>query len=326
MKRLSSILKDDHESNDIILLIESISSAAKEIAFSVRRGELSGVTGSADVENVQGEVQKRLDIIANDILKRVLVEDGSVRAIASEEEDMTVVCNEDGQFLVAFDPLDGSSNIDVNGQIGTIFTVYHAIGDLPSDSAEQFYQSGATQLAAGYILFGAATILVLTVSDKVRGFTFDPMHGDFILSHEAIHIPASSSEFSVNIANYAHWLDETKQYFDALLQGESGPIAKQYSMRWNAAMVGDMHRILCRGGIYLYPEGQQPSLRSGKIRLLYEANPLALLVERAGGKATHRGKRILDLEPSDLHQRVSVAAGCASEVDLYNRYIKDSDF
>jgi fructose-1,6-bisphosphatase I len=316
MKRLNTVLKEDGVRTDLILLIRTILATSKEIAFRVGQGELAGVLGSTMNENIQGEVQKKLDIIANQLLKDILLEDSSVRTVASEEEDHAVGSHPDGAFIVAFDPLDGSSNIDVNGQIGTIFTIYLARDDVPFDSDEQFNQPGVSQVCAGYVLYGPSSLLVMTTGGPTRCYTLDSTHGGYLLTNQQLHIPSQSREFAVNMANYRYWDEPTQVYFDKLLYTSEN--FEKSSIRWNAAMVGDVHRILCRGGLFLYPQDKRVGNDNGKIRLLYEANPLAMLVENAGGKATSRGARILEIAPDDLHQRVPVTLGSTEPVDFFN--------
>lgn len=316
MKRLNTVLKEDGVRTDLILLIRTILATSKEIAFRVGQGELAGVLGSTMNENIQGEVQKKLDIIANQLLKDILLEDSSVRTVASEEEDHAVGGHPDGAFIVAFDPLDGSSNIDVNGQIGTIFTIYLARDDVPFDSDEQFNQPGVSQVCAGYVLYGPSSLLVMTTGGPTRCYTLDSTHGGYLLTNPQLQIPSQSREFAVNMANYRYWDEPTQVYFDKLLYTSES--FEKSSIRWNAAMVGDVHRILCRGGLFLYPQDKRVGNDNGKIRLLYEANPLAMLVENAGGKATSRGVRILDIAPDDLHQRVPVTLGSTEPVDYFN--------
>lgn len=307
MLRLTNVLRQDKVELDLLLVIRSLLAASKEIAFRVSQGDLAGVLGSTLNENVQGEVQKKLDVIANQLLKSILLTEPQVKAIASEEEDAVVAGNENGKYVVAFDPLDGSSNIDVNGQIGTIFTIYHAIAGLPADDERHFLQPGKQQVCAGYILYGASTLLVMSTGGPTRLFMLDLTHGGYLLTQENMQLPQQSSEFAVNMANYRYWDEATKVYFDQVLYGS--PQFQGVSMRWNAAMVGDVHRILCRGGMFIYPADDRVNMSEGKIRLLYEANPLAFLVERAGGMALSDGQNILSIQPSCLHQRVPVALG-----------------
>jgi fructose-1,6-bisphosphatase I len=316
MQRLVPVLKKDNVSLELIMLIRTILAASKEIAFRVSQGDLAGVLGSTLDENIQGEVQKKLDVLSNQLLKDMLLDDDSVRAIASEEEDFVVAGHKGAPYIVAFDPLDGSSNVDINGQIGTIFTIYAARDDVADDSELQFAQQGKDQLCAGYVLYGASTLLVMTTGGPTRCFTLDLTHGGYLLTEDECVIPAKTKEFSVNIANYRYWSERTQNYFDDVLYASEDYAGS--SMRWNAAMVGDMHRIISRGGLFLYPEDARPGNENGKIRLLYEANPLAMLAENAGGKATAAGNRILDIQPSSLHQRVPVALGSIEQVEEFN--------
>lgn len=323
MKRLNTVLKEDGVQTDLILLIRTILATSKEIAFRVSQGELAGVLGSTLNENIQGEVQKKLDVIANQLLKDILLEDSSVRTVASEEEDHAVGANPEGKFIVAFDPLDGSSNIDVNGQIGTIFTIYLARDDVPYDSDEQFNQLGTNQVCAGYVLYGPSSLLVMSTGGPTRCYTLDSTHGGYLLTNSQLSVPEQSSEFAVNMANYRYWDEPTQVYFDKLLY--TCKSFDKSSVRWNAAMVGDVHRILCRGGLFLYPQDNRAGNENGKIRLLYEANPLALLVENAGGKATSKGARILDIAPTNLHQRVPVVLGSIAPAEYFNSTVYNSN-
>ena len=317
MQRLIPVLKKDKVDIDLILLIRTILAASKEISFRVSQGALAGVLGSTLDENVQGEVQKKLDVIANQLLKDMLLGDDSVRAIASEEEDFVVQANKGAPYIVAFDPLDGSSNIDINGQIGTIFTIYNARNDVPDGSELQFAQKGEEQVCAGYILYGASTMLVMTTGGPTRCYTLDSTHGGYLLTTDECFVPAQSKEFAVNLANYRYWPEKIQYYFDEILfQSE---YHEGSSVRWNAAMVGDVHRIISRGGLFLYPQDSRASSKNGKIRLLYEANPLALLVQNSGGSATSLGEPILKIQPTSLHQRVPVTIGSKEQVDLFNK-------
>lgn len=316
MKRLNKVLKEDGVETDLIMLIRTLLATTKEIAFRVSQGELAGVLGSTLNENIQGEVQKKLDVIANQLLKDTLIDDELVKTVASEEEDNAVGAHPDGKYIVAFDPLDGSSNIDVNGQIGTIFTIYPAKADVPYDSDEQFNQPGTNQVCAGYVLYGPSSLLVMTTGGPTRCYTHDLTHGGFLLTKPELKVSSKSREFSVNMANYRYWDEATQVYFDKLLY-TSEEFAKS-SIRYNAAMVGDVHRILCRGGVFMYPQDTRAGNENGKIRLLYEANPLAMLTENAGGIATSKGMRILDIHPEDLHQRVPVILGSNEPVTYFN--------
>ena len=308
------------------LLIEVVARACKGISQAVSKGALGGensVMGSAGSENVQGEVQKKLDIIANEVLIEANEWGGHLAAMASEEmADIYVVPNRypQGEYLLLFDPLDGSSNIDINGGIGTIFSVLKKPEGNTGVDQQDFLQPGQQQVAAGYCLYGPQTTLVLTVGDGVAMFTLDREQGSFVLITENVQIPADTQEFAINMSNMRHWDEPVKRYIDECLQGKEGPRGKDFNMRWVAAMVGDVHRILTRGGVFLYPWDKREPEKAGKLRLLYEANPMSWLVEQAGGAATNCKQRILDIQPDKLHQRVSVVLGSKNEVERITAY------
>ena len=312
-----------HIPADLRLLLEVVARACKGISQAVNKGALGGVLGTAHSENVQGEVQKKLDIIANEVLIEANEWGGHLAAMASEEMDsIYVVPNRypQGEYLLLFDPLDGSSNIDINGGIGTIFSVLKK----PEGSAEveekDFLQAGKQQVAAGYCIYGPQTTLVLTVGDGVVMFTLDREQGSFMLIEENVQIPPDTQEFAINMSNMRHWDAPVKRYIDECLQGKDGPRGKDFNMRWVAAMVADVHRILSRGGVFMYPWDQREPDKPGKLRLLYEANPMSWLIEQAGGAATNTRQRILDIEPGKLHERVSVVLGSKNEVERITRY------
>ncbi|MFT6208679.1 MAG: fructose-1,6-bisphosphatase I [Colwellia sp.] len=252
----------------------------------------------------------------------MLLESGRVRTIASEEEDSVVAATEGAPYIVAFDPLDGSSNIDINGQIGTIFTIYRAKDDVPATSELQFAQQGTEQVCAGYVLYGPSTMLALTTGGPSRLYTLDRTQGCYLLTRAQLEIPIKTAEFAVNMSNFTQWSSGFTDYINALLLGNEGPRAKKYNMRWNGAMVGDVHRVLSRGGIFCYPSDTKNAQQPAKLRLLYEANPLAMLVENAQGKAFTEHERILTITPSHIHQRVAVIMGSTEEVDACLGYLK----
>ena len=316
MQRLIPVLKQDGVDTDLIMLIRTLLAASKEIAFRVSQGALAGILGSTLNENIQGEVQKKLDVVANQLIKDMLLTENTVAAIASEEEAHLVAGDPNGQYLVAFDPLDGSSNIDVNGQIGTIFTIYPRIADLPHDDPGQFLQAGRAQLCAGYVLYGPASMLVMTTGGPTRCYTLDLTHGGFLLTQAQLTVSQDSQEFAVNLANYRYWQEDTRAFFDGVMENDKSLV--NASVRWNAAMVSDVHRILSRGGLFCYPADSRKNNHQGKIRLLYEANPLAWLVQQAGGAATANGQSILSVEPTELHQRVPVCMGSVNQVNAYD--------
>jgi fructose-1,6-bisphosphatase I len=318
--------QEGHIPAELRLLLEVVARASKSISQSVSKGALGDVMGSADSENVQGEMQKKLDIIANEVLIEANEWGGHLAAMASEEmEGIYVVPNRypQGEFLLLFDPLDGSSNIDVNVSIGTIFSVLKKPEGV-GVSEQDFLQSGAKQVAAGYCVFGPQTMLVLTVGDGVAMFTLDREQGSFVLTQENVKIPEDTKEFAINMSNMRHWDAPIKRYVDECLAGVEGPRGKDFNMRWIASMVADVHRILMRGGIFMYPWDKREPGKPGKLRLMYEANPMAWIIEQAGGAATNTKERILDIQPSKLHERVSVVLGSKNEVERVTRYHLES--
>jgi fructose-1,6-bisphosphatase I len=304
------------------LLLEVVARSCKSISQAVNKGALGGVLGTAESENVQGEIQKKLDIIANEVLIEANEWGGNLAAMASEEmEDIYVVPNRypQGEYLLLFDPLDGSSNIDVNVSIGTIFSVLRK-PEGSQVSEQDFLQAGSKQVAAGYCVYGPQTTLVLTVGNGVAMFTLDREQGSFVLTQENIQVPADTQEFAINMSNMRHWDAPIKRYVDECLAGKEGPRGKDFNMRWIASMVADVHRILTRGGIFMYPWDKREPTKPGKLRLMYEANPMGWLIEQAGGAATNGKERILDINPTQLHQRVSVILGSKNEVERVTGY------
>ena len=318
--------QDGHIPSQLRLLLEVVARACKSISQAVNKGALGGensILGTAGSENVQGEVQKKLDIIANEVLIEANEWGGHLAAMASEEMDhIYVVPNRypQGEYLLLFDPLDGSSNIDVNVSIGTIFSVLKKPEGNTAVDEKDFLQAGSKQVAAGYCVYGPQTTLVLTVGDGVAMFTLDREQGSFVLTDEHLQIPADTKEFAINMSNMRHWDEPVKRYIDECLQGKDGPRGKDFNMRWIASMVADVHRILTRGGVFLYPWDKREPEKAGKLRLMYEANPMSWLVEQAGGAATNGRQRILDLQPGKLHERVSVVLGSRNEVERVTSY------
>lgn len=315
MKRLNSQLQQDGAPLELILLIRTLLAACKEISFRVSQGALAGVLGSTLSENVQGETQKKLDVISNQILKDILSESGYVKAISSEEEENVVPCSPDGKYLVSFDPLDGSSNTEINSLIGTIFSIAHAPQWMKPEDPSAFLQPGTQMVAAGYVLYGPSTMLVMTTGHGTHSYTLDKTHGGFLLTTANMKVPEATSEFSINASNQRHWEAPIQEYISELLAGTEGSRGKDYNMRWVAAMVGDIHRVLTRGGIFLYPFDKRNPEMPGKLRLLYEANPMAFLMEQAGGVASTGDGRIMDVMPEEIHQRVPVIIGSKEEVE-----------
>lgn len=294
----------------------SVVSACTEINAKVRLGALAGVLGMAGTGNIQGEDQKKLDVIANNIMIDTLKANPAVAGLASEEEDTFVSAGENGRYLVLFDPLDGSSNIDVNISVGTIFSILaKPEGALATES---FLQTGRQQLAAGYVLYGPQTQLAFTFGHGVYVFTLNA-ENEFVLTKENPKVPESTKEFAINMSNRRHWLPPVQQYVDELLAGETGTRGKNYNMRWVASMVAEIHRILMRGGVFMYLQDKRDPSKPGKLRLMYEANPMALILEQAGASASNAYQAMLDIQPESLHQRVAVIMGSSEEVDYLNR-------
>lgn len=308
---------------ELRLLIEVVARACKAISNSVSKGALAGILGSAGTGNVQGETQQKLDVIANEVLLDANEWGGHLAAMASEEMDSIYeIPNRypKGEYLLLFDPLDGSSNIDVNVSIGTIFSVLHMPKPGQTVTEADFMQAGSRQVAAGYAVYGPQTMLVLTVGNGVHMFTLDREAGSFVLTQSDVMIPEDTKEFAINMSNMRHWAPPVRRYIDECLAGDEGTRGKNFNMRWVASMVADVHRILTRGGIFMYPWDKREPEKPGKLRLMYEANPMAMLVEQAGGAATNGHERILDIQPDKLHQRVSVILGSKNEVELVTRY------
>jgi fructose-1,6-bisphosphatase I len=330
MKRVSltqHLVEEQRQHNSIPaelrLLIEVVARACKTIAHSVGKGALGDILGSADTENIQGEVQKKLDVISNEILLEANEWGGHLAAMASEEmESIHPIPNRYpmGEYMLLFDPLDGSSNIDVNVSIGTIFSVLKAPEGMGAPTEADFMQPGSMQVAAGYAVYGPQTMLVLTTGNGVNCFTLDREMGSWVLTQRHMMIPENTKEFAINMSNARHWHAPVTRYVNELLDGASGPREKDFNMRWIASMVADVHRILNRGGIFMYPADTRDPSMPGKLRLMYEANPMAMIVEQAGGAATNGSKRILDIAPYKLHQRVPVFLGSKNEVALVTRY------
>ena len=304
------------------LMLDDIINACKKIAIAIDSGALEGNMGSLGSENVQGEVQKALDVITNDIFIESNQRSGYVAGMASEEIDDVIEIAEkhrqNGQYLLLFDPLDGSSNVNVNISVGTIFSVLNSVQNAPV--LTDFLQPGTAQVCAGYALYGTSTMLVLTVGNGVNGFTLDQESGEFYLTHPNMQIAAETQEFAINMSNYRFWQEPVQRYIDECLQGEEGDRNKDFNMRWVASMVAEVHRILMRGGVFMYPIDTKLQAKGGKLRLLYEANPMSFIVEQAGGAATTGTMRILDLVPSNLHQRVPVMMGSKKEIERIVSY------
>ncbi len=323
--------RSDTFTDDIRQIVNMLALAGEKISEKVRQGALANILGSAHSENVQGEVQKKLDLIANQILIDACHEVPSIAALASEEMEEIYVLQPDHSiqereenYLLLVDPLDGSSNIDVNVSIGTIFSILRLPNTQKSyDAAElsdAFLQAGTQQIAAGYIVYGPQTMLVLSVGCGVEGFTLDTTQGIWVHTHPNLRIPESTQEFAMNTSNERHWYAPVQRYMEELKAGKIGPRQIDFNMRWIASMVADMHRILMRGGIFMYPADKRSPDRPGRLRLMYEANPMAFLVEQAGGAASDGQRRLLEKAPKTLHERVAVFLGSKNEVERVTRY------
>jgi len=313
---------------DFTSLVNDVVIACKAISSAVREGKLSAidVLGSADTENVQGETQKKLDVISNDLFLRRNEFSGHVAAMASEEMDEIYHLPKQyprGKYLLVFDPLDGSSNTDVNGSLGTIFSILRRSENAQGEAtAEEFLQPGVKQICAGYAMYGPSTLMVLTSGHGVNGFTLDQRIGEFVLSHPNMRVTEDTAEFAINMAYMTHWEPPVRRYIDECLAGKKGPRGKDFNMRWVGAMIADVHRMLSRGGIFMYPLDSKMKAKGtgGKLRLMYEANPMSFIVEQAGGLSFAGTERIMTIQPQDLHQRVPVIMGSKNEVERVVAY------
>ena len=322
--------KIEGATGDFTSLLNDIVTACKVISNLVNKGELIGVLGSAEQENVQGETQKKLDIISNDVFLKSNEWAGHLSAMASEEmDDIYEIPSQypRGKYLLTFDPLDGSSNTDVNVSVGTIFSILRCPGERQCPHKDAFLQPGVHQVAAGYALYGPSTMMVLTTGNGVNGFTLDQDIGEFILTHPNMTIPTDTQEFAINASNMRHWEAPVRRYVDECLAGAEGVRGKDFNMRWIASMVAEVHRILTRGGIFMYPLDAKMKAKgtTGKLRLMYEANPMSFIVEQAGGASVTGRERILDVQPEGLHQRVPVILGSRNEVERVMSYHTEDD-
>ena len=312
---------------ELRLLLEVVARACKRISQAVGKGALTNSLGDVGTQNVQGEKQMKLDVIANDTLLEANLWGGQLAAIASEEMDQPFTIPDrypKGEFLLLFDPLDGSSNIDINSVVGTIFSVLRAPEGVKEPSEKDFLRPGSEQVAAGYAIYGPSTMLVMTVGDGVAAFTLDREIGAWYLTERGYRVPEATQEFAINMSNRRHWYPPVRKYIDELLDGKTGPRGKDYNMRWIAALVAEIHRIMNRGGVFMYPADLRTPDRPGRLRLLYEANPMAMLMEQAGGAATDGRQRILDIQPTSLHQRVPLFIGAKEEVEQVTKYHLES--
>ena len=308
---------------DLTGLLNDVISACKKIANLVNRSSILGLEGYANSNNVQGEHQKKLDILTNDVMVEHLNWTGHLAAMVSEEIDDIITISDDypkGKYLLCFDPLDGSSNIDINLSVGTIFSVLRCPEGIENPSHEHFLQKGTQQVCAGFCVYGPSTMLILTTGFGVNGFTLDREVGEFILTHPNMQIPEDTSEFAINMSNQRFWEPPVKRYIDECIQGVDGVREKNFNMRWNASMVAEVYRILTRGGIFMYPLDSRIAQQGGKLRLLYEANPMSFIIEQAGGASSTGRERILSLQPESIHQRVPVILGSKHEVERLESY------
>ena len=301
-------------------LLTAVVKTCSTLSHEVAQGALIGLLGSAGTGNVQGEVQQKLDIIANDLLIEGVQGCQSLAGLASEEMELPLPVQGTGDYLLLFDPLDGSSNIDVNVSIGTIFSVLKKQDPNAPLQTSDFLLSGRHQVAAGYVVYGPQTTMALTLGDGVVMFTLNKVTGEFLLIKDAVKIAHSTKEFAINMSNMRHWADPVRRYVEECLAGVSGSRDKDFNMRWIASMVADVHRVLSRGGVFMYPWDQREPHKPGKLRLMYEANPMSFLVEQAGGASTNGTDLIMDLQPTDLHERVSVMLGSKEEIDRIQHY------
>lgn len=312
---------------DLSALLSDIASACKKISHLVGRSGIIGLGGAAESENVQGEVQKKLDIISNEVMIDHLKWTGHLAAMASEENDEIIAIPPQfprGKYLIAFDPLDGSSNIDNNMSVGTIFSVLRCPDGVSEPSLDDFMQPGSAQVCAGFCIYGPSTMLVLTTGNGVNGFTLDRDVGEFILTHPAMTIPADTAEFAINMSNQRFWEAPVRRYIDECLAGTDGAREKNFNMRWNASMVAEVYRILTRGGIFLYPLDSKIAAQGGRLRLMYEASPMSFIIEQAGGMSVTGREHIMAIRPADIHQRVPVVLGSKNEVERVMRYHLES--
>jgi fructose-1,6-bisphosphatase I len=310
-------------SGDFTALLNDVVTAIKTISNAVNKGALIGVMGALDTQNVQGETQKKLDVITNEIMIRNNEWAGHLAGMASEEmDDVYPIPNKYplGKYLMVFDPLDGSSNVDINISVGTIFSILRSPVRNRAAAKEDFLQPGVKQVCAGYALYGSSTMLVLTTGHGVNGFTLDRDIGEFILTHPNMKIPVDTKEFAINASNQRFWEPPVQRYVAECLEGKTGPRGRDFNMRWVASMVAEVHRILTRGGIFMYPRDTRDGSKAGKLRLLYEANPMSFIVEQAGGMSSTGYERILDITPENLHQRVPVILGSKNEVEVVVGY------
>ncbi len=306
---------------ELVTVVQQIGAASREISAALARSALAGVLGAVETSNASGETQKKLDVLANDAFMQALSWTGAVAGIASEELDGPYrVPGATGDYLVLLDPLDGSSNIDVNISVGSIFSILRVPKGAAGLTDADFLQPGTAQVCAGFAVYGPATVMVLCFGHGVQGFTLDPVSGEFLLTQPDIRIPERTSEYAINASNQRWWQPPVQRYIAECMAGKDGPRGRDFNMRWVGSMVGDVYRLLTRGGIFLYPRDTKDASKPGKLRLMYEANPIGYVVEQAGGAASTGYERILDIPPQKVHQRVAVILGSKEEVDTVVGY------
>ena len=321
LQYLTQAARDGQLDPPLALVMQQVGAASREVSAALARSALDGVLGAVDSANASGETQKKLDVLANDAFMRALSWTGAVAGIASEELDGVYhVPGASGDYLVLLDPLDGSSNIDVNISVGSIFSVLRAPNGAAGLADDDFLQAGSRQVLAGFTVYGPATVMVLSFGRGVQGFTLDPASGEFLLTQPDVRIPERTSEYAINASNQRWWQPPVQRYVAECMAGKDGPRGRDFNMRWVGSMVGDVYRLLTRGGIFMYPRDTKDPTKPGKLRLMYEANPIGYVVEQAGGAATTGYERILDVRPHDIHQRAAVILGSKEEVDLVATY------
>src|SRR5579863_4075527 len=320
--------QSDERDEQLTALINDIQTGCKYISTAVARGHLRGLHGSAASRNVQGETQQKLDVVANDIMLRSCEWGGQLAGMVSEElaEPYTIPQSYSrGRYLLAFDPLDGSSNIDVNVSVGSVFSILRAPHGVEPAAPEDFLQPGVRQVCAGYALYGPASMLVLTLGRGVHGFSLDPEIGAYILTHPNMRVPEDSREFAINTSNERFWERPVQRYVSECVRGRTGVREADFNMRWIASLVAEVHRILMRGGLFMYPRDNKDPDMPGRLRLLYEANPMAMIIEQAGGRASTGRGRVLDIVPGAIHQRVPLILGSKNEVERIEGYHREFD-
>jgi fructose-1,6-bisphosphatase I/sedoheptulose-1,7-bisphosphatase len=316
----------NHATGGFTALVNDVRLACKRIARVIGKGALSDALGAAGTTNVQGETQMKLDVLANDIFVRTNEWGGQLMGMLSEEMEAPYPIPAEyprGKYLLLFDPLDGSSNIDVNVSVGSIFSVLRCPDGVSEPTERDFLQPGTQQVCAGYAIYGPSTMLVLTTGRGVNGFTLDREIGEFMLTHPEITIEPDTSEFAINASNSRYWEPAIKRYVNECLAGTAGPRGRDFNMRWIASLVAETHRILMRGGVFMYPRDRKDLSKAGRLRLLYEANPIGFLIEQAGGRASTGNQPVLEVQPQAAHERIGFVFGARNEVERIERYHRD---